>query len=291
MARRPPSNITQTQVSELPAWAGGQAATLLGRAEALSNKPYEAYPGDRVVGLNQMQLGALGMVKDRALYGDPVEAAARGSVTDTLGGRYLEANPYMDRAIGKSQQEAVDVYQNVLKPSLDARAVRARALGSSGYESALKDMNEGLLETIGDIGVQQRSTMYDAERARQLAATQFAPTLAQMPYQNAQMLMGAGDVERMSEQDKATAAYEDWLMQQMYPYQQLDVFGGGLGSALGSGAGQTMQTGPNPYRGSPMAGALGGGLLGYGLSQMNPNWGQYSFPLTAAGSALGAYFS
>lgn len=290
---RPPQNTTTVQSTELPAYVRPYAQQLVERANALSQTVPNQKPWhERFVPMNSDQEEALRRIRSRAVLGDNVSNQAHSSVADTLRGNYLESNPYMDRAIQKSQQEALDIYQKVMKPELDSRAVRARAFGSSGYEDALGDMQEGVLEQIGDIGVSQRSQMYDSERARQLAAVQYTPMLSQQAYQDAQMLFGAGDEAQNQRQQMHDMEYQDFLEREMRQYQQLDVLAGGISGALGSGAGQTILSGPNPYRSNPLAGAVGGGLLGYGLSQAGgQTTSPYSFPLSAAGALLGAYYS
>lgn len=291
-SRVPSSTTTNTQTS-LPAYVQPYAQRLVERANATSEQGLNQMPWqERYATMNPVQEQALLAIRNRATGGDEVARQAHSSIADTLRGNYLDANPYMDNAIHKSQQEALDVYQKVMKPGLDSRAVRARAFGSSGYEDALGDMQEGVIETIGDIGVSQRSQMYDSERARQLAAAQYTPMLSGMAYQDAQMLFGAGDEDQNQRQAIADMSYSDFLEREQHKYQNLDVLAAGVSGALGGGAGQTMTMGPNPYRSNPFAGAIGGGLLGYGLSQAGGSTtSPYSFPLSAGGALLGAYYS
>jgi hypothetical protein len=111
-----------------------------------------------------------------------------------------------------------------------------------------------------------------------------APQMANLDYQDAQALLGVGDIRRGYSQDILNQNYGNWLDAQQYPYKQLDVLGNALRASVGGGSTITT-SGPNPYQASPAAGMLGGGLLGYGLAS---NYGGTTVPpwMGAAGGAL-----
>src|SRR5690606_4389717 len=105
-------------------------------------------------------------------------------------------------------------------------------------------------------------------RTRQLQASMLMPQLAQAGYANSQALLGIGDAQQALNQGQLDVAYQTWINQQNYPYQQLDVMANAIRSTMGAG-GTTMQTGPNPYQrnstASVLGGAIGGGALGGSL--------------------------
>ncbi|HEU4344745.1 MAG TPA: hypothetical protein VFU31_24585 [Candidatus Binatia bacterium] len=221
-----------TTTTEPPAWARPYSEDLLADTWRLTRNNYTPYGGQRVVPMTGTQKQAVGLLGE------------------TAQGKYLEGNPYLDAAINKSQQEALDVYNQQLQPALTSRAVRARAFGGSGYDEAMRNMQGDLLDTIGEIGVGARAGAYEAERGRQTAA---------MP-----MYLGAAGIEQQSLQDQASAAYEDWLFQQQFPYQQQNVRAEAIRGAL-AGGGYGVQMGPNPYASNRLGNTAGLGLLGYGV--------------------------
>jgi len=85
--------------------------------------------------------------------------------------------------------------------------------------------------------------------------------LAQADYQDASMLMGAGDAQRAFEQQNITDAYTRWQQGQQAPYQNLDVMGNAIMTTMGAG-GKTTMYGPS---GSNLGQLAGAGIAGLGL--------------------------
>jgi hypothetical protein len=145
---------------------------------------------------------------------------------------------------------------------------------------------ELLTRNLGDTASQLYGANYSNERTNQLRAAAFAPQLAAADYNDAEQLLSVGDAYRGYEQDLLNQSYQDWLDQQQYPNRQLDI----LGSAISTGSGgyQSTTSAATPYQSSPLAGALGGGLLGAGAAQA---FGQNPWLGGAAGAGLGLWGS
>ena len=106
-------------------------------------------------------------------------------------------------------------------------------------------------------------------------------------YGDAQALMGVGDVFRSYDQDLLNQEREDWERAYNQQYTNLDVLGNALGISMGAG-GTTQTTQPSYYQSSPLAGAIGGGLLGYGAGSLMGGGGFSPSPYNVGGAALGA---
>ena len=249
-----PANTTTTTTQQLPAYVQPYSEQALQKGVDLSNKPYQAYGGQQIAGLTAEHQAALGGITNRAVNGSPLINATSRNLTDTANGAYLspDSNPYLKGTYDKASE--------AVQASLSPKFGHMQAFGqSSGY-------NEALARANADIASNIYGGNYQQERTRQVQAAGLAPQIAGQDYADMQALLGVGDVRRQFSQDELNLAYQTWLQQQQYPYQQLDVLSNAIRGATGGGT--TSQTAPNPYQPSPTAAMLGGGLAGAGIGSM-----------------------
>ena len=293
----PPANTTQTTTKEVPLWAQGSAQNLLARGEALSNQPYQTYTGQRIAGMTPQQTTGLNMVQNRALSGSPEERAARQNFTDTMSGKYLGQgaaynqyadmnNPYLQGMVNQSMNDVsgrVNSQFNGNNYGTTAhQETLTRGLGEAANNAYGQAYN--LQAQLADANANRQQSAYSNERNNQLQAAGMLPQYQNIDYNNAQQLIGVGDIYRQESQDQLNNQYADWAAAQNQPYRQLDVLGNALGSAVG-GQGNISATGyqSNPYTSNRLASSIGGGLAGYGLGNaINSDYGGY------VGGALGA---
>lgn len=292
-----PENTTSTTTKELPVWAQPAALNLLQRGQDLSNQPYQTYDGQRIAGMTGQQTTGLNMIQNRALSGSPEENAARRNYSDTLNGKYLGQgaayNPYADMnnpyLAGMVNQSMSDVSGRVNSQfsgnnygTTAHQETLTRGLGeaaNNAYGQAYQ-----LNSQLADANANRQQSAYSNERNNQMTAAGMLPQYQNIDYNNAQQLVGVGDIYRQENQDVLNNQYADWAAIQNQPYRQLDVLGNALGSAV-NGQGNMSSVGyqSNPYTTNKYASAIGGGLAGYGLGQsMNSDYGGY------IGGALGA---
>lgn len=143
--------------------------------------------------------------------------------------------------------------------------------GLQGQNIANTTANNQFNANLGfqNAGIQNQANQFNAGTqaaniGRQQQALGFAPTLAANDYADASALMGVGNQLQGTNQQIADANYQEFLRQQAFPGQQLGFMAQGLGAA-GAGAGGTSTQTTN-QQGSPIAGMIGGGLAGYGIS-------------------------
>lgn len=272
----PPANTTSVQTKEIPAWAQPYAQEILTRGAALSNTPFQNYEGERIAEMSPYQMAGLDMTANIAQYGTPGTNAAMQNYADTMSGAYMspDSNPYLqatvDRALG------------------DVRNQVQSQFGGSNYGTSANQelLTRNMAQAASDIYGQN----YSAERLNQIRGQALMPQFQQSAYQDAQNLVGVGDIYRQEGQDMLNLQYQDWAAQQNQPYRQLDVLANALGAAV-NGQGSVQSAGydtsgmytPNRY-----ASALGGGLAGAGLGNMIGG-SDYAGYGAAAGGLLGAF--
>lgn len=297
----------QTTTVQLPEYVQPYAVDLMNRSAALSNQDVPQYGGQMTAGLNSDQLGAMHLIRSRAVNGSADINSARNNLAATMQGQYFRPtetnpymgdNPYLDATIQKTQGDIARNYAAGTGAQTLAQFRNAGAFGGSAMQETQDMQNRALGDALSNAssnmrmqnysqsaqlaeGALNRSSQdYNAERQRQIQAMMFAPQLANTDYQNYQALLGVGDIARDDQQSQLNDAYQRWLNQVNAPYQQLETLAGGITGATGGGMAR-QQTSPNPYQRSSTASALGGLTAGAGAGSMFGPWG------AAIGGGLG----
>jgi len=259
-----PSSQTTTSISKPPEYVEEPAKRFLSRAEDLSQTPYSTYQGQRISPLNAAHQQGL----QSALY-TPEVNQARNLNAYTLGGGFLNSNPYLDQTFNRAADQVQSRMSN---------AVAGNNLTNTGVQEVY---NRGL----NDLATNIYGGNYSRERQLQQQAI---PGSVAIPQAQSQLQLGAGDIMRDLSQANINEAIRKFEEQRQSPYANLDVLGRAIGASMGSG-GSTATTSPGYYQPSSTAGMLGGGLLGYGLGQGFNN--QYGGPIGAGLGALAGGFS
>ena len=256
-------STTSKSVAEPPKETKPYLTPYLERASDLSNKPYQAYGGSTVAGLNQDQNTAFGQIRDRALQGSAVSNNANRNAADTLSGRYLDpaSNPWLSRTYDAAAGDMSRNYANAVVPGVNSSFSLSGRYGSGAHENAMGDANRTLASSLSNMGTQLYGQNYQQERSNQLQTMNMAPQLAAADYNDASMLMGAGDAQRAFTQEGLADAYSRWQQEQQYPYQNLDVLGNAIMTTMGAG-GSTKMYGSG---GNSTGQLVGGGLSLAGL--------------------------
>lgn len=252
-----PSQTTTTTKVELPEWVQPYSRQLLDQGVNLANKPYEPYIQPKIAPLTQEHQFGLDRMVQRAAAGSPEMAQAGDMFRRTIGGEYLNSNPYLDATINKTLGDVTQNWRQTVGAQTDRNASMAGAFGGSVHNELMTDNNAKLARELGGISSGMRMQNYDQERGRQMQMLGMAPTFAQDDYNDVKMLMGAGDIIRDATQDQYTSNYESWQDAQNYPYKQLELLASTIAGAVGN-ASTTSQTAPNPYRPNTATNILGG---------------------------------
>lgn len=151
------------------------------------------YGGQTFVSPTQATQTGLQALEARAAAGSPLTQAAQTQLQGTIQGNYLSGNPFFQGAFAPAAQAATQQFQSALG-DISSKASLAGRYGS-GAMGSLQDRAAGafgqsLANTAGQLAYQN----YEAERARQQAATMAAPTMAQADYQDIQNMLQSGQL-------------------------------------------------------------------------------------------------
>ena len=274
----PPADTTQTVTQEIPEYVKPYAEDYLGRADVLSDRPFEQYQGQRIAGLDPLHTQGIQQTVDAAT--GQIIPTATDTYTKTARGDFLGANPFVDQMFNRAAQGVVNQYTGTVMPNIDTAANRANALGGSAYQEYADRARFDLGQNLNNLATQIYGGNYMNERGLQQQAMMGAPQMLEGQLRGAQAMLGAGDIRRGIEQDILNLGYEDFERARLQDYSNLDVLGNALGISMGGG-GTTITQSPSFYQANPVAGAIGGGALGYlGAQAFNQN--------PYAGTALGA---
>ncbi len=293
-----PTNTTQTTTT-IPEYARPYVERMLGKAEAFSESPYQAYGGERVAGFTPLQeqsfQGAanLGPAKQIGVGTQLAGIAGLGGLG--AGQQYAQQatnpyamqsymSPFIEGAMAPQLREAqrrsaIQGQQN------QAAAVQQGAFGGSRTAIVEAERQRNLAEQQGDIyGKGMQTAFEQARQAQQFGADlglrgygmagQMAGTLGQLgqtqfgQQQGAMQAQAAAGAQQQGlEQQRMSQAYQDFLSQRGHPQQQLSFMSDILrGVPLGQQTQVQYQAPP------PMTSQLAQlGLGAYGVSQMMKN--------------------
>ncbi len=290
-----PTNTTQTTTT-IPEYARPYVERMLGKAEAFSDSPYQAYKGERVAGFTPLQeqsfQGAANLGPAQQIGQGTQLAGYAGLGGLGAGQQYAQQatspgsmqaymSPYIEGAMAPQLREAqraslMQGQQN------QAQAVQQGAFGGSRSAIVEAERQRNLAQQQGDIyGKGMQTAFEQARQAQQFGADlglrgygmagQMAGTLGQLgqtqfgQQQGAMQAQAAAGAQQQGlEQQKMSQAYQDFLSQRGYPQQQLAFMSDILrGVPLGQQTQVQYQAPP------PMASQLAQlGLGAYGASQM-----------------------
>ena len=165
-------------------------------------------------------LEAVRRMRERAMQGSDLSRLSQSEVMKTLGGGYLNSNPYLDEAVNKAQRSSANTIQS--------------AFASSGrYGSGA--MGNSIGRSSGEIGSQMYGNNYERDRARMFQALPIAQQMALMDYQDIDKLREAGGYyDEGGRLDRFLARIGDSTptpINQLYGNSANSVLGGALGGA------------------------------------------------------------
>ena len=296
-----PANTTsqQTTTQDLPEWAKPYAQDVLSKGKAVTDinqNPYQPYGGNRIAGFSDLQnqsfqgaqnmqpsqqLGmGTGMATGAGLGGMSIAGQANPYGFQNQVGGYM--NPYMNQILAPQLAEANRQY-DIGATKQQSAATQAGAFGGS-REAIMaaeneRNRNTGLNQIYGqglNTAYTNAQNQYNQNLQNQLSGYglmgQSASTLGQLGQSQYQQNMGInalqnqyGGQQQAQQQKGLDTAYNDFLTQKNYPYQQLSYM-----ANLVRGTPMGMNTSSQVYQAPPTTaqnlGALG--LGAYGLSKM-----------------------
>ena len=254
---------TYTTQSGPPAWLSSAYQGMIPQVQAAAGTPFTPYPGQMVAPVNPEQLGGIGQVNEFSTAAQPWLTTA-GMMTAQAGqpispndiSRYY--NPYV-ATVGGATLEEMNALNAAQQQSVIGNAVSSGAWGGDRSAIAQSELagqqaraELPTLAGINQAAYQQAIQTGLSEQQAQLAAAYGMGNIGQAIQQTglggAGAMLQAGGLQQATQQQMDTAAFQQFLAQQGYPFQSLGWEAsilGGLGSQAG-GTSQTTAPAPNP---------------------------------------------
>jgi len=243
------------------------------------DRPTQFFPGTTVAPFSPETATSLNLATTRALAGSPLQQAGLAHAQDVIGGGFtgLE-NPAYQAMVDRAVRPLTRQFEDVALPGVRG-AFSAAGRGGSNIASAtaLGNVAEDYLSSVGDVSAQLAYPTYAQERATQDQFAGMAPQLAQADYSDIATLGGVGATRESLLAAQAAEQAARFGYQQAEPTQRIGQYlaavgGGGLGS---------QQTSLQPQQAAnPLLGLLGGAAVGGSISP--------TLPFVGGGAALGA---
>jgi len=287
-----PTSTTQTTI---PEYAQPYAEKMLGKAEAITESPYQTYGGQRMAAATPEQQAVrqnvAGMQQPGQFAAGTGLAAAGGLGALGAGQQYMQMatdpmaqqafmSPYMQNVVDLQKQEAIrDAQKGQLGQNL--AAARQGTYGGARQLLAGTERERNLQQNLANIQATGAQKAYEqAMQGMQFgtqaglqgaqAATQAGATLGQLGIGQQQTGIDLAKAQEafgamgQAEQQKALdLQYQDFLQQQQYPYKQL----GFMSDILRGSSNLAATGGKTVYEAPPsVASQVGGlGLAGLGV--------------------------
>jgi len=243
-------NVTQTSI---PEYAKPYVERMLGKSEAFTSAPYQAYGGERVAGFTPMQEQAFqsaANLQPSQQLGYGTQMAGLGGLGAMNAGQNYQSmatnpfaaqaymSPYVQNALAPQMQEAIRQSQ-IQGQQNQAQAVQQGAFGGGRTAIVEAERQRNLNNQLSNIyGTGMQNAFQNAQQAQQFgstlglqgnqAAIQAAQTMGQLGQTqfgqqkdiiNAQA--NAGAQQQGLQQQVLQQRYQDFLGQRAYPQQQL----------------------------------------------------------------------
>lgn len=288
-----------TQTTAPAPWLDPYNHQTMDLASQIGSTPFTPYSGELVPGFNSDQTDAFGMVRDNAAANANNLGDARDYLNSTLNGgnqnQYVsqlanwngQPNPELQHVIDYSLGDITRAYGTTQGSQLSQFA-QGGAFGGSAHEEAMANSENELAQNLARTASGLRYEDYNNEEARKFAGlgeaaglndaylgrqqnvAQNMPAFNQGSYADANAILGIGNQQQQNAQNLDNAQYQQYLLQQQYPFAQLQAMsqaGAQMNNAYHTT--NTTSTQPNPNYQSPFQSLLGLGTAAMGLG-VNP---------------------
>lgn len=305
------SGATQTTstVEKADPWSGVQPylQDVYARAQGWMRSDNPQYFPESTIGPQAPEtLDAQALMKQRAVYGSPLEHLAKMQNAATMGGMYLNSNPaqpywnysmggnflnsnpYIDATFNRAVQPISQQFSDIVMPGIASQFSAAGRYGSGAHQDAMQKATQAYGRTLSDTATElyggnyfnerqlqaqdaaSAAEAYNKERFFQDQAASLAPQLANIDYQNINALATVGAAREARAQDVLNEAINRWNYSQAIPLEKIQAYNDIISGGLSVG-GQRFGTSTAPSQTAvrnPLMGALGGGMMGYQLGGM-----------------------
>lgn len=208
--------------SALSTWVGPYVTDMLGKGQAISGQPYQAYTGPLTAGPSDLQTQAFQGVANLA-----VPTAQMGAFTPQTFGTAQAAqhmNPYLQTAL-QPQLDELDRQQQLKRIDNASRLARAGAYGGSRQAVMESELDRAYLDKAANItgigyldAYNKAQQQFNTEQQRQMAAQNALNTYG-LNALNRQA--EAGKVQRAIETEGITADRKQFEEERAFPYKNI----------------------------------------------------------------------
>lgn len=222
--------------TELPGWYQSYLQQLTGKAAAIADQPYQAYPGQRIAGFTDPQQQAFQLAQQNVGAWQPQmqqagQLATQSSTYDP-GALSQFMNPYTKNVVDEMARLGTQNFQENLLPAANAAFTGSGQFGSTRNQEAV---NRAARDVQANITGQQAGALQSGFNV----ANQNYQNWAQMGQKGSQLMadlaargqgLGLADVGALSQvggaqqqlgQQNLDWAYQQFLQQQQQPQQNL----------------------------------------------------------------------
>jgi hypothetical protein len=176
------------------------------------------FPGQTYVTPSEATTRALGMAEQRALAGSPLTEAAKQETLATIQGRGV--NPFLAGALEGVNRQASQDYTKAIQ-ELRSRSASAGRYGSSAMGQQEGQAQDIFARNLAEAGNRMAFEAAEAERQRQMAAVNQAPTMAAQDYADIQRLLTVGGAREQQQAAELQDAINRYNFQQNLPQMKL----------------------------------------------------------------------
>ena len=159
------------------------------------------------------------------MEGNPMTQPLVDLATSTLKGDFLKSsNPYLQGAIKNATDPMVENFKTSVAPSIDSQFAGSGRFGSGLYAQSRNKAEDTLTDSMADTAQDIAYRNYANERAIQSGLLNQASALSQIPYQDANALIGVGQTREAYDQADLTDAVKRFQSEQVNPFQFLNEY-------------------------------------------------------------------
>ena len=176
------------------------------------------FEGQNYVSPSEATQQSLAMARERALGGSPLIKAAQQETLDTIAGRGV--NPFLAGALEQTNRLAGEQYNKNIQ-DLKSRSSLSGRYGSSAMGQQAGQAQDIFARALTEQGGQLAYNSAEAERARQMAAVNAAPTMANADYFDINQLLKVGQAGEGYDLSKLQADMNRFNYEQNLPQMKL----------------------------------------------------------------------
>ena len=219
-----------TSMQGLADWAAPYVTNYLGKSQALSEMPYQAYQGPLTAGSSELQSQAFQGIGGLTVPNQGQYTAVGGSFADQgVAKNYM--NPYLEQALTPTLDE-IRRQSQISSLGNAAKMTSAGAFGGSRQAILDAETQRNMLNTMAKTTGEGYATAYDkamaqynAEQARKINEAQFGAEYGLKGLAAQQgildQILKAGGTQRDIEQQGIAADLAEFNAQREFPYKQV----------------------------------------------------------------------